>query len=522
MKLRYFIPAFIALVGAMMVSCSDEDTVTLLDEIQVSRSYVPINIEGGEATIDVNAKADWSMSIILKEKETEENYKWLTVTPMEGKAGETKVKFSAPATENGRNAELIINCAGRTQRIKVIQGLPVVQDATCAEVIAGPESKTYRVTGAITRWANNYEKYGNMWISDGTGEIQIYGMADKNGKLANNPVASWGLEIGDVITVEGPKSVYNGITELVDVKVVKIVKSLLKIEGYDPEDATIPQEGGDVTVNLNCKGNGLSVEIPESAKNWLAISEITAGSNPTVTFHANANAGGDRSAVVTFKTSNGSQESAVTATINQKGSIVACTVAEFLAAAEDATQYRLTGVIQKVTKASSGDFVLRDWSGEVAIYHMGAQGEFESLGLKEGDIITVVGKRGSYNGTPQMSKGGQYETHIPVTDISIEDFFEMPDDKNVYYRITGEVSSLLDKNGKPNEWGNMYITDGGQELYVYGLYPGYGATDDNRKGWVAKAGIEVGDVLTTIGYKDTFNGLVEICGGIYFSHSKPE
>ena len=521
MKLRYFIPAFIALVGAMMVSCSDEDTVTLLDEIQVSRSYVPINIEGGEATIDVNAKADWSMSIILKEKETEENYKWLTVTPMEGKAGETKVKFSAPATENGRNAELIINCAGRTQRIKVIQGLPVVQDATCAEVIAGPESKTYRVTGAITRWANNYEKYGNMWISDGTGEIQIYGMADKNGKLANNPVASWGLEIGDVITVEGPKSVYNGITELVDVKVVKIVKSLLKIEGYDPEDATIPQEGGDVTVNLNCKGNGLSVEIPESAKNWLAISEITAGSNPTVTFHANANAGGDRSAVVTFKTSNGSQESAVTATINQKGSIVACTVAEFLAAAEDATQYRLTGVIQKVTKASSGDFVLRDWSGEVAIYHMGAQGEFESLGLKEGDIITVVGKRGSYNGTPQMSKGGQYETHIPVTDISIEDFFEMPDDKNVYYRITGEVSSLLDKNGKPNEWGNMYITDGGQELYVYGLYPGYGATDDNRKGWVAKAGIEVGDVLTTIGYKDTFNGLVEICGGIYFSHSKP-
>ena len=515
MKLRYFIPAFIALVGAMMVSCSDEDTVTLLDEIQVSRSYVPINLEGGEATIDVNAKADWSFD--------ESNIpEWLTITPMEGKAGETKVKFSAPAANNGRNADLKINCAGRTQNIKIIQGLPVVQDATCAEVIAGPESKTYRVTGAITRWANNYEKYGNMWISDGTGEIQIYGMADKNGKLANNPVASWGLEIGDVITVEGPKSVYNGITELVDVKVVKIVKSLLKIEGYDPEDATIPQEGGDVTVNLNCKGNGLSVEIPESAKNWLAISEITAGSTPTVTFHANANAGGDRSAVVTFKTSNGSQESAVTATINQKGSIVACSVAEFLDAAEDATQYRLTGVIQKVTKASSGDFVLRDWSGEVAIYHMGAQGEFESLGLKEGDIITVVGKRGSYNGTPQMSKGGQYETHIPVTDISIEDFFEMPDDKNVYYRITGEVSSLLDKDGNPNDWGNMYITDGGQQLYVYGLYPGYGATGDNRKGWVAAAGIEVGDVLTTIGYKDTFKGVVELCGGIYFSHSKPE
>ena len=144
MKLRYFIPAFIALVGAMMVSCSDEDTVTLLDEIQVSRSYVPINLEGGEATIDVNAKADWSFD--------ESNIpEWLTVTPMEGKAGETKVKFSAPAANNGRNADLKIECAGRTQNIKIIQGLPVVQDATCAEVIVGPDSKTYRVTGRVTR-----------------------------------------------------------------------------------------------------------------------------------------------------------------------------------------------------------------------------------------------------------------------------------------------------------------------------------------------------------------------------------
>ena len=511
MKLRYFIPAFIALVGAMMVSCSDEDTMTLLDEIQVSRSYVPINIDGGEATIDITAKDEWSFD----EGDIPE---WLTITPMKGNAGETKVTFSAPAAPDGRSAELKIKCAGRTQRINVIQGLATVQDATCAEVIAGPDSKTYRVTGRVTRIENT--TYGNWWLVDDTGEIYIYGTLDKNGKTKN--FLSLGLEEGDIVTVEGPKTTYGTKIELVDVTVLKIVKSLLKVESIDPEDATIPKEGGDLTVNLNCKGNGVSVEIPESAKNWLAITQITSGSNPTVKFRANANTGGDRSAVITFKTSNGSQESEVTTTINQKGSIIACTVAQFIEAEEDATEYRLTGVIQKVTKASSGDFVLRDWTGEVAIYHMGAQGEFESLGLKEGDIITVVGKRGSYNGNPQMSKGGKYETHIPVTDISIEDFFDMPDDKNVYYRITGEVSSLLDKDGNPNDWGNLYITDGGQQLYVYGLYPGYGATGNDRKGWVAAAGIEVGDVLTTIGYKDTYKGLVELCGGIYFSHSKGE
>lgn len=516
MKLRYFIPAFVALIGAMLVSCSDEDTVTLLDEIQVSRSYVPINIDGGEATIDISSQADWSF-------DENDIPKWLTITPMNGGAGQTKVTFSAPAAPDGRNADLKISCAGRTQHIKVIQGLLTVQDATCAEVISSPDGKTFRVTGAVTRYASNYQTYGNCYISDGTGEIQLYGMADKNGKLANNPLASWNIEIGDIITVEGPKSTYKGEAELVDVTVIKVVKSLLKVETIDPEDATIDKDGGECTICFSSKGNGLTVEIPNEDKNWLSISSITGGSTPAVTFNAVPNSGGARSSVVTFKTSNGTQESAVTATIYQTGSIVACTVAEFLAEPEGETLYRLTGVIQKVTKAESGDFVLRDWSGEVAIYHMGAKGEFTNLGLKEGDIITIVGKRGSYQGTPQMSSGSQYESHYSVTDITIAEFLTKPDDKNVYYRITGTVEDIDNPT-----YGNLYLSDdgGATTLYVYGCYSGWGALGDNRKGWLETANIEVGDELTMIGYKDTYTNSstgaskIELCGGIYFSHKK--
>ena len=509
MKLRYFIPAFIALLGAMLVSCSDDDKITLLDEIQVSRSYVAIDKEGGSTSIIVTAKDAWSFDDIEKIPS------WLTITPQQGGAGETEVTFKADAALNGRNADLTICCAGRKQHIKVLQGLSEIKTATCAEVAAGNEGMTYRVTGAVNNIYNL--EYGNFYINDGTGNLQIYGTLNKSGKTKGNPIADWGIEEGDIITVEGPLKFYNGAAELCDVTVIKLVKSLLKVESIDPENATIPLEGGNVTVNLTSKGNGVSVEIPEAAKSWLSISNITGGSAPTVTFHANANAGGDRSAEVTFKTSNGSQESAVTATIKQTGAIVAATVAEFLAAAEDNTQYRLTGVIQKVTKASSGDFTLRDYSGEVAIYHMGAQGEFESLGLKEGDIVTIVGKRGSYNGNPQMSKGGVYESHIPVTDISIAEFLTKPDDKNVYYRVSGIIESIDNPT-----YGNLYLTDGSNSLYVYGCYPGYGATGDNRKNWIATAGIEVEDELTMIGYKDTFNDKIELCGGIYFSHSKGE
>ena len=54
MKLKYFFPLFIAAV-ALMVSCDDEFSATLLDEIQVSSSYVAIPVAGGSTSIDVTA-----------------------------------------------------------------------------------------------------------------------------------------------------------------------------------------------------------------------------------------------------------------------------------------------------------------------------------------------------------------------------------------------------------------------------------------------------------------------------------
>ena len=60
MKLKYFFPLFIAAV-ALMVSCDDEVSVTLLDEIQVSSSYVSIPVEGGSTSITVTANDSWTV-----------------------------------------------------------------------------------------------------------------------------------------------------------------------------------------------------------------------------------------------------------------------------------------------------------------------------------------------------------------------------------------------------------------------------------------------------------------------------
>ena len=504
MKLKYFIPSLVAVVAILFASCAKDNDPTYLNNIKVSESYVALSTSGGSTSIDISAVGSWSVSGAPD---------WLTVSPASG-SGDGTITFSADAAE-GRSASVSITCEGETQIINIIQGVVTISTATCAEVLAGPDSKTYQVTGTVTSISNT--TYGNWYLNDGTGEVYIYGTLDKNGGTKN--FTSWGLEVGDQITVQGPKTTYNGTVELVDVTVVKIVKSLIKVDSLTVGDvvtSTLPVEGGEITAHLTCKGTGVAVEIPADAKDWLGVTSSTVGANPTVTFYAKANEGGDRETTVTFKTTDGSKEYTSQTTITQKGAIVECSVADFLAAEVGNTQFRLTGVITKIAKAEYGNIYIKDFSGEAYVYGVGAKGDFEKLGLKEGDVITLVGKRGEYKGSAQMT-GGQYEAHKTVTAVTIDEFLAKEDNPNVYYMVSGTVDEIANES-----YGNLYLKDGDSRLYVYGTYPGWGATGDNRKGAIAANGIEVGDKLTVIGVKSTYKGTPQVNGGIYFSHQKPE
>ena len=636
MKLRYFIPIFAAVITLLTGCKTDEDPI-YLDNFKASTSYVALDKNGGSTRITVDATDSWAFDEASIPS-------WLTVSPMSGGAGQAiTLTFTAEAYA-GRTATLKVKCGNSTQEINVIQGLSEISNATCAQVIAGPDAKTYRVTGTVTGIANT--TYGNWYMNDGTGELYIYGTLDKSGRDGqNNSIAAWGIEVGDEITVEGPKTTYNGTVELVNVSVVNISKSLIKVDSLSIADATLPVEGGDITAVLSCKGNGVAVEIPESAKDWLFVTGTTFGAVPEVIFHVLANNGADREATVVFKTTDGKKVYTAQTTIKQAGlakgsgtdadpfnvaaaigytkrlgadvvsendvyvkgivssvkytysaeygtatynisddgtesgvftvyssyyfdnqpwvegneqiqvgdevvvvgkviyykgttpefsskqnwlfslngktSSVTATVAEFLAAAEDDTRYSLTGVLTKMYyyKDNVAGFYIKDYSGETLVYK--ADG-FTGTEAKVGDVVTAVGKRSSYKDTPQMAAGGKFELLYPVTEVSIADFLAKPDDKNVYYMVTGKISSLLGSNGKENDYGNLYITDGTNELYVYGTYPGWGATGDARKFFIADNGIEVGDEITIIGYKDTYKELVELCQGVCFSFKKAE
>ncbi len=94
--------------------------------------------------------------------------------------------------------------------------------------------------------------------------------------------------------------------------------------------------------------------------------------------------------------------------------VVVATVAEFLAAEEGSTIYELTGVIKNVANTNYGNFDLQDETGTVyvyGIYDESGNKVFTSLGLKEGDTLTMRGVRTSYQDNPQVGSG-VYVSHV--------------------------------------------------------------------------------------------------------------
>ena len=499
MKLKYFIPMFIMAL-AMLTSCSDDEVVTYPDGLRVSSSYMALPVEGGSASIDVYCNQKWEVDTVgaFPKKEP-----WFDYSVSSSDKGQV-LTITADETLDGRSTSIkLVTEGGTTQIINVMQGLSTVSTATCAEVIAGPDSKTYQVKGVCTSIANT--TYGNWYLNDGTGEIYIYGTLDKNGATKN--FLSLGIEVGDEITVEGPKTTYGSTIELVNVTVIAINKSLIKVDStYVGGVASneLPLEGGELTAYVTCKGQGVTVDIPEDAKEWLSISAIKNGGSEVV-FKAAPNTGGDRNTTVIFKTTDGKKEYTSQMAIAQKGAIVPLTVAEFNAKEVGDVQYRLTGLVTKVDDAAAGKYYISDYTGQVYVYK--ASGE-----VALNDVVTIVGKYAEYKGTPQVGSGKLEEVCASAEPISLADFNAAADDNDKLYVLTGKIVEIVN-----DKYGNVYIEDeNGEKVYLYGVYGDW--TGENKQYFIKDNGIAVGDTITVVTIKTSHNdapqGKNAVCFGV--------
>ena len=493
----------------LLAGCSEDQVLGTFGDLNLSTTYISIPAEGGDVKVTLNAGEAWEFS-------TEKDFaipEWITVSQTSGEAGKTELTFSAEASDAGREAELKIVSGTKSQFLKVRQGEMTASKATCKEVNEAPDGKSFVVSGTITKIVNT--TYGNWYMTDGTAELYIYGTLDAEGKTKN--FTSLGLEVGDKVTIEGPKSSYNGDPQMVNVTVLDIEKALLKIVS---ETTEVSKDGGQLEVVLATKGKGAFFSVADECQDWISYSDAEyidgvpskLEPNPAdtivYTFNIAPNDGSAREGSISFFANEGEP---IPYTFTQAGGIADVTVAEFLAAeVDEAKQYRIVGHVTGFNNYNN-NFYVKDYTGEVYAYYVNTQGQTLAIG----DFVTVVGKRSEYKGTPQMPKGTLLEKYTATPEVSVAEFLTKEDGNDVYYKLTGTITEI-----KNAQYGNVYLQDAnGDIVYVYGLLPGYGATGAAKQGLVEAMGLKVGDTLTIVGNKASYKGDPQVGNAVYMSHT---
>lgn len=537
MKLKHIIPFFIAALAFAVVSCSEDDEKTYLDGLSVSQSFVGLDTLGTPVKVTVSAKADWAFEklftqIVTKEDTSKDTIKtavpeWLTVDKVSGPAGETVISISADKATESREANLKITSAGMTQFIKVIQTVEggeqvILTVKEAIEMVKANQQieKSIVVKGIVCRIDEISPQYGNAtyYLSDDgsySGKYSDDGSGDANwlevyrGRWIENAKFTTGDEfsIGDELVVSGIIVSYKGIPEFKQgaSQVVSHSKSLINVDSLSIKDGVLPQEGGDITVFLSNKGNGIIVDVPEDAKEWLSIMGITPNS---VKFHATANEGAARKTSITFKTTDGEKEYTSAATISQKAFVPPVlphgenpddpfTVAEAIAKCQaigstsDGVLYYAKGIISSIQSVSTSygnaTFNISDDGTETApitvfrSYYLDNEKFTAEDQIGVGDEVVIVGKLVNYNGTtPEFSGNVYVYSHKPAGVVepgTLENPFTVAEvinfvsslevNKNTEedYYIKGKIIEITDKNQFGTTYGNctFYISDDGTD-----------------------------------------------------------
>lgn len=116
-----------------------------------------------------------------------------------------------------------------------------------------------------------------------------------------------------------------------------------------------------------------------------------------------------------------------------------------------------------------------------------------------------------------LGGGGTVTPPTPgdVKTVTVAEFLAAPESNSQPYKLTGIVTGHLNA-----EYGNFDLKDATGQVYCYGLTAtnlGYGVKNDKS---FATLGIEVGDEVTLIGYRGSYNGKDEILYAYHVSHKK--
>ena len=242
----------------------------------------------------------------------------------------------------------------------------------------------------------------------------------------------------------------------------------------NPAELSFGQEGSSNTVALVATRDWTATVEPSDA-DWITVEPSSGDASTdaqTVTVTVLENTGANRTATVTFAANNGTVSAPLEVTQTGPGGepeLEIITIAEFLKAnVSDDVWYTLKGQITDLYNTDYGNFTLVDETGSVKVYGLTAEKvdkndqSFSTLGLKEGDIVTLCGTRDNYNGEDQVGGPSYYISHEEG---------ELPEPEPV----DAVYFNDFDKEAAQNNGGWPFL--------------------DNFDGWKNEAGSGAGDVV---------------------------
>ena len=248
---------------------------------------------------------------------------------------------------------------------------------------------------AYTFKCNATSRY--MGVYETTPDWRCYTSINDNIKERNSEIYLYKKVEGEVSPDRTPKIVVSGNTTKDVVFGGETVTFNYELKNLEAEELTWEVSNSDMISSVNAENGVLTVTVAK-------------------------NEGDARTATITLSCGDAND---VVLTINQ-GAYVdptvinEVTITEFLAATVSDVKYKLTGVIEGIYNTTYGNFYLNDGTTKVLVYGLTATEQqsndqsFASLGLRDGDELTLIGKRADYNGTPQVGGPAYYVSHISL------------------------------------------------------------------------------------------------------------
>jgi len=207
---------------------------------------------------------------------------------------------------------------------------------------------------------------------------------------------------------------------------------------------SIPVAGGADTIEVSAKDSWTITEIPD----WLKVSQTSGVAGKTMVIFSADSATATNSCTV-FLNCGGKTQRINVIQMAEKVSLPISTCAQVNAGA-DGTTFRVKGVVTKIASTTYGNMYINDGTGEVYVYgtldKAGASKNFSSLGIEEGDSVTVEGPKKTYNGTVELVDvtviGDPVKSLVKVDSVSVSPVAKEGGELIVYLMCKGDGVSV--------------------------------------------------------------------------------